>query len=205
LRVLQDGAFERVGGNTTVQTDVRVVAATHRDLEADVASGRFRADLYYRLSVFPIRVPPLRERIDDVPLLVEHFLRQFERKLKKPLRTLTPESRRRLLQYSWPGNIRELQNVIERACVLAHDGTVEIFDRLAPSGDGTATRTGVATLEQVEREHIERVLELTGGIIQGPHGAAHMLGIHPNTLRSRMDRLGIHASRRFSVHSRRPY
>jgi transcriptional regulator with GAF, ATPase, and Fis domain len=200
LRVLQEGEFERVGGGTPIHTDARLVAATNRDLEADVAAGRFRADLYYRLSVFPMRVPSLRERIEDVPLLAQHFLGHFERKLKKPLRALAPDSIERLTRYAWPGNIRELQNVIERACVLAQGNVVHLVDPLhvsapdpSPAGPAPVAPAPPAamTLEDVEREHIVRVLEMTQGVIQGPQGAAHILAIHPNTLRSRMQRLGI--------------
>jgi formate hydrogenlyase transcriptional activator len=190
LRSLQDGEFERVGGEAPIRSDVRIVAATNRDLLADVATGRFRADLYYRLSVFPLRIPPLRERLEDLPLLTSHFLRRFRRKLNKPLAGLTQESAARLSRYAWPGNVRELQNVIERACVLARGGEVDVADALgdrAPAPHPSASRT----LEQVEREHIVRVLASVGGVIQGPHGAARILGLHPNTLRSRMERLGI--------------
>jgi formate hydrogenlyase transcriptional activator len=190
LRALQEGEIERVGGGEPIRIDVRVVAATNRDLEADVAAGRFRADLFYRLSVFPVRVPPLRERPEDLPLLVDHLLSKFRRKLGKPLRALAPESLERLRRYAWPGNVRELQNVLERACVLAGGDLVEVVDALradAPVSGGEPLRS----LEEVERDHILLVLGSTHGIIQGPHGAARILGLHPNTLRSRMERLGI--------------
>ena len=192
LRVLQEGEFERVGGGTPIHTDARIVAATNRDLQADVTAGRFRPDLYYRLSVFPLRLPALRERPEDLPLLVQHFLAQFQRKLKKALRTLAPESFHLVAQYAWPGNIRELQNVLERACVLAQGDVVHVVDLLQNRPVALTTWTSdVPTLEDVEREHILRVLGLTHGVIQGPHGAARILGLHPNTLRSRMERLGI--------------
>jgi len=193
LRVLQDGEIERVGGGGShVHTDARIVAATNRDLEADVRSGKFRADLYYRLSVLPLRVPPLRERLEDLPLIVAHFLETLERKLGKPLRALTPESAERLRSYAWPGNVRELQNVLERACVLAAGDAVELVDALrGETAAAAAERAALPTLEEVEREHILRVLGSTRGVIQGPRGAAHVLGLHPNTLRSRMERLGI--------------
>jgi transcriptional regulator with GAF, ATPase, and Fis domain len=190
LRVLQDGVLERVGASSPVRTDARIVAATHRDLEADVAAGRFRADLYYRLSVLPIRVPPLRERLEDLPLLVEHALAKLGRRLGKPARALAPGSLERLRAYPWPGNVRELENVLERACVLARGDVVDLVDPLPdplPSrerGDGR-----LRTLGEVEREHIERVLAATEGVIQGPRGAARILGLHPNTLRSRLERL----------------
>ncbi|HSD20567.1 MAG TPA: sigma-54-dependent Fis family transcriptional regulator [Anaeromyxobacter sp.] len=190
LRALQEGEIERVGSGDPIRVDVRVVAATNRDLEADVAAGRFRADLFYRLNVFPVRVPPLRERPEDLPLLIDHLLAKFRRKLGKPLRLLAPESLDRLRRYAWPGNVRELQNVLERACVLAGGEVVEVVEALradAPVAAGASLRS----LEEVEREHILLVLGSTHGIIQGAHGAARILGLHPNTLRSRMERLGI--------------
>ena len=142
LRVLQEQEFERVGSTRTQQVDVRLVAATNRDLEQEVAAQRFRADLFYRLNVFPIRVPPLRERPSDIPLLVRHFLAQFQRKLAKPLKAVTPESLARLERYAWPGNIRELQNVLERACVLSPGPVVEILDELRPMQRGRGGARG---------------------------------------------------------------
>jgi formate hydrogenlyase transcriptional activator len=194
LRVLQDGVFERVGGEKSIRADVRVVAATNRDLEADVASGRFRADLFYRLSVFPVRVPALRERMEDIPLLVRHFLAAYERKFNKPLRAITAASLARLQEYRWPGNIRELQNVLERSCVLAQGDEVEVVS-LAGTADAILPKEQ-SSLDEVDREHIQRVLRSTQGIIQGPRGAARILGLHPNTLRSRMERLGVLVRRR---------
>jgi transcriptional regulator with GAF, ATPase, and Fis domain len=196
LRVLQEGEFERVGGADAIRTDARIVAATNRDLAADVAARRFREDLYYRLSVFPLRLPPLRERPEDLPLLAQHFLARFQEKLKKPLRALTPESVERLTRYAWPGNIRELQNVLERACVLAHGEVVEVVDGLRGAPADSPPPSDLRKLEEVERDHILRVLEWTEGVIQGPRGAAHILALHPNTLRSRMERLGIAAGKR---------
>jgi len=192
LRVLQEGELERVGGGTPIRTDVRVIAATNRDLQADVAAGRFRADLYYRLSAFPVRVPPLRERLEDLPQLVDHLLAKLQRKLGRRLRGLTPGSLERLRAHAWPGNVRELQNVIERACILAQGELVEIGDApLGLAGDGAAPGAALRPLQEVEREHVVRVLAATHGVIQGPHGAARLLGLHPNTLRSRMERLGV--------------
>ncbi len=198
LRVLQEHEFERVGSTRTQPVDVRLVAATNRDLAQEVAGGRFRADLYYRLNVFPIRVPPLRERPSDLALLVRHFLAQFQRKLAKPLKGVTPESLARLERYSWPGNIRELQNVLERACVLSPGPVVEIVDELRPAGVGepasvgaAAPSDGIVTLEESERLHIRQALAATAGRVHGPDGAAALLGINPSTLRSRMKKLGI--------------
>jgi formate hydrogenlyase transcriptional activator len=197
LRVLQEHEFERVGSHRTQSVDVRLVAATNRDLEQEIAAQRFRTDLYYRLNVFPIRIPPLRERPSDIPLLVKHFLAQFQRKLAKPLKGVTPESMARLERYSWPGNIRELQNVLERACVLGSGPVVEILDELRPLGGaeaapaGPAGRPDVLTLEEGERMHIRQALAATGGLLYGPDGAAALLGVNPSTLRSRMKKLGI--------------
>jgi formate hydrogenlyase transcriptional activator len=157
LRVLQEQEFERVGSTTSQQVDVRLVAATNRDLEAEVAAGRFRADLFYRLNVFPVRLPPLRERTGDIPLLVRHFLAQFQRKLAKPLKGVTDESLARLQAYTWPGNIRELQNVLERACVLATTPIVEIGDALQPV-TSSRTRFGSVAMHGPSAfdEHVER-------------------------------------------------
>ncbi len=190
LRALQEGEIERVGSGVPIRVDARVVAATNRDLESDVRAGRFRADLFYRLNVFPVRVPPLRERPEDIPLLAAHFLAKFRQKLGKPIRRLGPDSVARLARYSWPGNVRELQNVLERACVLARSEVVEIVDPLRAEA-AVSPRAALRSLEEVEREHILRVLGSTHGIIQGPRGAARILRLHPNTLRSRMERLGI--------------
>ena len=184
LRVLQEQEFERVGSTRTQQVDVRVVAATNRDLGQEVAAQRFRADLFYRLNVFPIRVPPLRERPSDIPLLVEHFLAQFQRKLAKPLKGVTPESLARLERYAWPGNIRELQNVLERACVLSPGPVVEILDELRPMSAGeaapavpAAAQDAIVTLEESERIHVRQALAATAGRLHGPDGAAALLGI----------------------------
>jgi len=200
LRVLQEQEFERVGSTRPMKVDVRVVAATNRDLEVEVSEGRFRPDLFYRLNVFPIRVPPLRERPSDIPLLVQHFLAQFQRKLAKPLRRMSADSLARLQAYPWPGNIRELQNVIERACVLADSPVVEIdgallsVDRSSTAREdaGAALADGpIVHLSENEASHIRRALAATKGKVHGPGGAADLLGINPNTLRSRMRKLGI--------------
>jgi transcriptional regulator with GAF, ATPase, and Fis domain len=174
--------------------EVRLVAATNRDLELEVAEGRFRADLFYRLNVFPIRIPPLRERADDIPLLAEYFLKQFQRKLGKPLRELTPDAMQQLQRYAWPGNIRELQNVLERACVLATGPVVALGETLrgpAVPAAGHPVTPPLQTLEESERAHIRRALAAAGGRVHGSDGAATILGINPSTLRSRMQKLGI--------------
>jgi transcriptional regulator with GAF, ATPase, and Fis domain len=194
LRVLQEREIERVGSATSIAVDVRLVAATNRDLEREVAEGRFRADLFYRLNVFPVRIPPLRERPSDIPLLVRHFLAHFQRKLAKPLRSMDPASLEQLQRYAWPGNIRELQNVLERACVLATGPVVKLAEPLrGPPGRGASAPASapITTLEESERAHIRRALAAAKGRVHGPRGAAAVLGINPSTLRSRMQKLGI--------------
>jgi formate hydrogenlyase transcriptional activator len=210
LRVLQEREFEPVGSNRTVKVDVRVIAATNRDLEAAVAAGRFRADLYYRLNVFPLAVPPLRERREDLPQLVMFFLARFAKMLGKPVQSVSAETMARLSAYHWPGNVREVQNVVERAVVLSQGPVLELTADLPPSpatpaaavtlaavpgaehdGPARGPEAAPATLESLERTHIVAILLRTGWVIQGPRGAAAILGIHPNTLRSRMERLGI--------------
>ena len=191
LRVLQEQELERVGGTRAIKVDVRLVTATNRDLAAEVSAGRFRSDLFFRLNVFPIHIPPLRERPADIPVLVRHFLSYFQRKLGKPIHGVTPASVEALQQYSWPGNIRELQNVVERACVLAGSPTVDIADALRMSGDGGPEDEPIVTLEEGERMLVRRALHATNGKVHGSDGAAKLLGLNGNTLRSRMQKLGI--------------
>jgi transcriptional regulator with GAF, ATPase, and Fis domain len=189
LRVLQEQEFERVGGSQTIKVDVRVIAATNRDLAEMVKAGSFRADLYYRLNVFPLQVPPLRERSADIPLLARAFLARFARKLGKHLTAIDPESLAALQRYPWPGNIRELQNLIERASVLARGPAVHIPD---PQGlPAAAAGTAEGTLDHVQQAHILRVLDSTGWRIEGKDGAAARLGVASSTLRYRMQKLGI--------------
>ena len=196
LRILQEGEFERLGSSRTLKVDVRVIAATNRSLKTDVAAGRFREDLFYRLNVFPITVPPLRERREDIPLLVKHFLPQLEARAGKQIREVPSSVLHALMDYSWPGNVRELRNVLERAVLQSSDGVLRLPEALdgtlPPRGAGAATPppAGV-TLQDVERAHIRATLERTRGQISGPGGAAEILGINPNTLRSRMKKLGI--------------
>ena len=196
LRVVEEQELERVGGCHSVRVDVRLIAATNRDLAAAVVANCFRADLFYRLNVVPLRLPPLRERPGDIPLLVEAFIAYFRRKLGKPLHDVSPESLRRLEAYSWPGNVRELQHVVERACVLAGGRVVDISASLlataaaiAPAPGGAAG--GFVTLEEHERVYLRHVLEATGGRIEGRRGAAAILDVNPSTLRSRLQRLGL--------------
>jgi DNA-binding NtrC family response regulator len=189
--VLPEQEFERVGGSQPSQGDVRLIAATNRDLEAGGAAGRVRADLCYRLTVFPARVPPLRDRKDDIPHLVRHFIAHQQRRLGKPIEGVSREGMDRLRRYSWPGNIRELQNVIERACVLASGPVLTVPESLTEGPARPNATDRILTLAEVEKRHIHRALEATGGAIAGSSGAAVMLGINPNTLRSRMAKLGL--------------
>ena len=196
LRVLQEREFERLGGGRSVKVDVRVIAATNRNLEEAVHTGSFRADLYYRLNVFPVELPPLRARASDIPILANFFLAKYARKLGKRLDGVSQDTMARLMNYSWPGNIRELENVIERASILSQDSIVRIDDALFMRPDSGARVPGAGTLQEVNRAHILRVLEDTGWVIEGKQGAAVRLGLHPNTLRSRMQKLGLKKPRR---------
>ncbi|MEI2782933.1 MAG: sigma 54-interacting transcriptional regulator [Candidatus Competibacter sp.] len=194
LRVLQDQEFERVGGNQTLKVNVRLVAATNRDLAKMVKEGTFRADLYYRLNVFPIRMPALSERPTDIPLLARFFLDKFARKMGKSVRDLSPKACERLLRYPWPGNIRELQNVIERATILARGPLLEIDDALELRLEDQETSIvpdQLISFEDMERSYILKVLERTQWVIEGEQGAAAILDLNPSTLRSRMQKLNI--------------
>lgn len=205
LRVLESRSFERLGGTQTIRVDVRVIAATNRDLQRAVAEGRFREDLYYRLAVFPIDVPPLRERTEDIPLLVWRFVREFGSAMGKPIRHIGDADMAALVAYAWPGNVRELRNVLERAMILTRDGTLRIAvgrgntcPRPLPAAAEVATRTdghaadaGPGTLAAVERDHIRRTLEACGWRVRGVGGAAAALAMKPTTLESRMKKLGI--------------
>jgi PAS domain S-box-containing protein len=198
LRVLQEGEFERVGGSGTIKVSVRVVAATNRKLHDDVSAGRFRQDLFYRLNVYPITVPPLRQRREDIPLLVAHYARQIGERLGKSISEVPAQVVREFTEYNWPGNIRELQNVIERAVIVSSDGVLRLPEPLvqattAPAGKGEAFKEPmtISTLDQAERDHILRALEATGWRIEGPKGAAAMLKLNPSTLRFRMKKLGL--------------
>jgi formate hydrogenlyase transcriptional activator len=190
LRVLQEGEFERVGSSQTIKVDARVIAATNRDLNEIVKNGTFRGDLFYRLNVFPLESPPLRERRDDISLLVSFFLSKFGKKLGKQVRGVSQKSMEALKNYSWPGNVRELQNVIERAVVVARGPVVQTDESMLRAED-TSEISKVDTLENVERGHIIRALNETNWVIHGKKGAAEILGINPSTLRSRMEKLGI--------------
>jgi transcriptional regulator with GAF, ATPase, and Fis domain len=187
LRVLQGGRFERLGSNRTQQADVRIIAATNRDLARAIVAGRFREDLYYRLGVFPIVVPPLRDRAEDIPLLVWATIERCQARLGRRIERVPKGVMEALMGYAWPGNVRELENVIERAMILSAGSALRLEQAFATPGHGT----GADRLERVEREHIVRVLERHRWLIDGRGHAAEALGLHPNTLRSRMQRLGI--------------
>jgi transcriptional regulator with GAF, ATPase, and Fis domain len=197
LRVLQEGEIERVGGSRTIPVNVRVIAATNRDLKADIEAGRFREDLFYRISVYPITVPPLRDRREDIPHLVEHFSQHFARSRGRRISEIPAEAMRRLESYQWPGNVRELQNVIERAVLTSTGGVLKLAEPLLndsgkpTSPDSPEMGEGLMTLDDLERRHIERVLTSTRGKVSGSSGAAEILGLHANTLRYRMKKLGI--------------
>ena len=194
LRVLQEREFDRVGGTRSLRTDVRVIAATNRDLQARVAGGGFRSDLYYRLNVFPVVVPPLRERRDDIPGLVRHFAAKAARKLGRTVDGISPAFVKRASAYDWPGNIRELENLVERASIMSNGAVldaIELFSQASPSEKAPSVSAGDATLEEIERAHIRRVLERTRWVIEGERGAARILGLNPSTLRGRLRKLGI--------------
>jgi transcriptional regulator with GAF, ATPase, and Fis domain len=227
LRVLQEHEFDRVGGGTPIRVDVRVIAATNRDLLKGVQEKTFREDLYYRLNVFPIRLPPLRERRDDIPLLVHFLVKKFALRIGKRLDGVSRQTMQRLQDYPWPGNIRELENVLERAVILATGSRLDIAIDLLPApaaataeeqsdpprptplgvqgrvraedAEENATlaaaqqRSGPTrpSLEAVERNYILTILEQTNWVIHGPRGAAQILGLHPNTLRHRLKKLGL--------------
>jgi len=213
LRVLQEHEFEPVGSSHSLRVDVRVIAATNRNLREAVQAGRFRSDLFYRLNVFPLELPPLRERRSDIPQLVAFCLSQFSKRLGKKIDGVSRESMENLVNYPWPGNIRELQNVIERAMIVSVDPTLRLDRDLlpvdtaakgmkAPETDAPEDRQAdlkspkpILTLDEVERNHILAALQHAGGVVDGPKGAARILNLHPNTLRHRMDKLGIKGSR----------
>jgi formate hydrogenlyase transcriptional activator len=190
LRVLQEQEFERLGSGRTHRVDVRLVAATHRNLLEMVKRSEFRSDLYYRLNVFPIPVPPLRERRDDIAALAEHFVEIYARRMGKRIEHITPETMSALTSYQWPGNIRELQNFIERSVILTSGSVLQ--PALAGLTSPAETESlGPVTLEEAEREHIRKTLEQTGWVVSGPNGAAARLGIKRSTLYFRMQKLGI--------------
>jgi formate hydrogenlyase transcriptional activator len=207
LRVLQEREFERLGSTRTLRTDARLIAATNRDLKSMVEEQKFRSDLYYRLNVFPIRVPALRERRDDIPLLVRHFVKDFSRRNQRVIDTIPSETMQALIRYHWPGNIRELQNVIERAVLISKSPILNVpLAELKPEPSSVPSRSPVGprsvpqenlqdTVEWTERNQILRALEETSGVVSGPNGAAARLGVKRSTLQHKMRRLGIRLSR----------
>jgi PAS domain S-box-containing protein len=202
LRVIQEGEFERLGSSKTIKADVRIIAATNRNLQTEVQRGLFREDLWYRLNVFPITVPPLNQRFEDVPILVEHFVKRFSKRLGKEINSVSPATLKAFRDYSWPGNIRELANVIERAVINTQGSVLRMTDHF---GTTPAEEISTAkTLEEIEREHIIRILGDTGWRIEGPNGGAKILGLNPSTLRTRMSKLGIQKPRQSVVSSSQP-
>jgi transcriptional regulator with GAF, ATPase, and Fis domain len=206
LRVLQEHEFERVGGSRTIRVDARLIAATNRDLARLAATGQFRQDLYYRLSVFPVHLPPLRERPGDIPLLVHYFTTRYAQKIGRQITEVPKDVLRRLTAYAWPGNVRELENVIERAVILSPGpelllapgvlpATSSVTPPVIPMDSQTSMPVGDSlTLEQAERNHIVAILKQTQWRVEGPQGAARALNVHPSTLRSRIKKLGIRRS-----------
>ncbi len=187
LRVIQESEFERLGGGKTIKVDVRIIAATNRNLKLEVEQGTFREDLWYRLNVYPITMPPLRQRREDIPLLVEHFSSTYARKFGKTISSVSPRTMQSLLVHPWPGNVRELANVIERAVIHSQGSVLQVLDRFEVVDESAQRRT----LEEVERDYIISTLEDTGWRIEGKYGAARILGLNPSTLRTRMLKLGI--------------
>ena len=198
LRVLQEREFERLGSGRTHQVDVRLVAATHRNLVEMVKQNEFRSDLYYRLNVFPIPLPPLRARHEDVPALVEHFVEIYARRMGKQIEQIPAETMSEFIAYRWPGNIRELQNFIERSVILT-SGNVLHAPLASLRNASEADSLGPITLEDAERDHIRKTLEQTRWVVSGPNGAAARLGIKRSTLYFRMQKLGISRTNKHSV------
>jgi PAS domain S-box-containing protein len=193
LRVIQEGEFERLGGSKTLKVDVRIIAATNKNLNLEVEKRSFREDLWYRLNVFPITVPPLRQRKDDIPLLVEYFASKYAKKFGKTISSVSPRTIQTLQAHSWPGNVRELANVIERAVIHTKGPTLQVVERFEAVGDELPSPP--KSLEEIERDYIIRTLENTGWRIEGRYGAAKILGLNPSTLRTRMLKLGIQRRR----------
>jgi len=195
LRVLQDGEFERLGGPKTIKVNVRIIASTNRDLDEAVRKGTFREDLFYRLNVFPITIPALRQRKDDIPLLVDHFVAKFNKKIGRKIETVSKDTLNILQEYDWPGNVRELESIIERAVITSQGSALQILDRLVSSRTaGEREAHDGKALAELERDHILQALERTQWRIEGKNGAAAVLGLNPSTLRGRMRKDGIHRS-----------
>jgi PAS domain S-box-containing protein len=191
LRVLQEQEFERVGGTQTLRVDARIIAATNRDLAADVQRGVFRSDLFFRLNIFPIQVPPLRARRGDIPILARHFVREFASRMGRTVDQIDARALDQLVAYQWPGNVRELANILERAVILCEGKVLQSTHLGLPTTVAALTTDDVVTLDEAERRHILKALEKTGGVLAGPKGAAALLGVNRSTLWSRMRKLGI--------------
>jgi PAS domain S-box-containing protein len=192
LRVIQDGEFERLGSPRSIKVNVRIIAASNRNLEEEIRNGRFREDLFYRLNVFPITIPPLRQRKEDIPLLVDHFVAKFNKKTGKNIETISKETLNALQEYHWPGNVRELESVIERAIITSQGTALQVLDRFdSLSKTGDLASEDVKALAGLEQDHILQVLRKTGWRIEGQNGAAVLLGLNPSTLRARMRKYGI--------------
>ena len=190
LRVLQEGEFERLGNPKTMKVNVRVIAATNRNLNQAIEKKEFREDLYYRLNVFPIICPPLRDRKEDIPLLVKHFCQKHEGKIGKKITNVPAKVMDALIAYNWPGNIRELENIIERAMILSRDGSLE-YGEWIPVDKANEEKPATPKLGDVEKDHIIETLKKTGWKVSGENGAAKILGLNPTTLEARMKKLGI--------------
>jgi len=190
LRVLQEGELERIGSSQTLKTDVRIIAATNRNLEKSVTDGLFREDLYYRLNVFPLTNPPLRERREDIPLLVNHFVNKYSAKIGRMIKTVPKKIMKILESYHWPGNIRELENIIERAVIISKDEQLSLGDWFTKSYKSVDEKS-IQTIFEIEKEHILNVLDITSWRIRGENGAAQILGLKPTTLEARMQKLDI--------------
>lgn len=193
LRVIQEGEFERLGSAKTIKVDVRIIAATNRNIKAEIEKGSFREDLWYRLNVFPITVPPLRQRREDIPAMIEYFVNGLSKKLGKSISSISSATLNKLKEHSWPGNVRELANVIERAVINSQGTVLHIVDQFEQPNIEKLSDSA-RTLEQVEKEYILSILNDTGWRIEGPYGAAKVLGLNPSTLRTRMIKLKIQKS-----------
>jgi transcriptional regulator with GAF, ATPase, and Fis domain len=192
LRVIQDGEFERLGSPRTIKTNVRIIAASNRNLQEEVNNGRFREDLFYRLNVFPITIPPLRQRKEDIPLLVNHFVNKFNKKTGKKIKSVSKETLNTLQKYNWPGNVRELESIIERAVIISQGTALQVLDSFdKTSKTDEFTGQDVKALVDLEHDHILQVLQKTGWRIEGKNGAAGLLGLNASTLRARMRKYGI--------------
>jgi formate hydrogenlyase transcriptional activator len=192
LRVIQDGEFERLGSSRTTKTDVRIIAATNRNLADEIRDGSFREDLYYRLNVFPITLPPLRERKEDIPLLVDHFVAKFNKKIGKKIETVSKETMDKLQQHQWPGNVRELESVIERAAIISQGTALQVLDRFDSfQQTGELAGQDVKNLVALEQDLIRQALRKSGWRVEGKNGAAVILGLNPSTLRFKMRKYSI--------------